>query len=245
MYQGAPPTQAMPAASPWMQPQPYQMPFPQPAPVKKNRNGLIAAVSVAAVVVIGGGIAVFAAGGGSGGSSGGTNGGATGGTLGGTGGIGALTPIAPDFQLSSLVTAADAAQYLKATPDAAPPTDDATDDPATFDKDWQIATSGAELRVQASNYKTNTNQAKADFLDHISTLATDTKFEDQGALGNSDKTEIQVATDQSSGMQHCEIEVIRGGLDVKITFVEPGSATDAHTDVLNLAKLITSRLPAK
>jgi hypothetical protein len=245
MYQGAPPTQANPAANPWMQSQPYPMPFQAPAPVKKNRNGLIAAVSVAAVVVIGGGVAIFASGGGSGGSSGGASGGSTGGTLGGTGGIGKLTPVSPDFELSNLVSGADAAQYLKASPTAGSPTDDATDDPATFDQDWQVDSSGAELRVQASNYKTSATQSTSDFLNHTSTLATDAKFEDQGALGNSDKTEIQIATDQSSGVQHCKIEILRGGLDVTITFVEPGSAAGAHTDVVNLAKLVTGRLPAK
>jgi hypothetical protein len=250
MYQGAPHTQAQsaPAVNPWMQPtpaHPFPMPFAPPAPVKKNRNGLIAAISVAAVVVVGGGIAIVASSGGSGGSSGGTSGGATGGTLGGTGGIGTLTPIPADFQLSSLVTDADAAQYLKASPTGGAPTDDPTDDPATYDKDWQVSSSGAELRVQGSNYKTNTTQATTDLLDHTSTLATDARFEDQGALGHSDKTEIQVATDQSSGLQHCKIEFLRGGLDVTITFVEPGAAADARTDVLNLAKLVTGRLPMK
>ena len=250
-YQGSPPTQASPAASPWMQPRPqpqhsppYGVPMP---PAKKNRNGLIAAVGIAAVVVIGGGIAIFASGGGSGGSSGGSSGGTSGGTLGGSGGLGTLTPIAADFQLSGLVSDTDAAQYLKATPTAGAPNSDSTDDPTTFDKDWQVSSSTSELRVQASNYKSDSKQASTDFLDHTSTsaLATDAKFEDQGALGNSDKTEIQVATDQSSGLQHCKIEVLRGGLDVTITFVEPGSAAAAHTDVINLAKQVTGRLPAK
>ncbi|MEY9859216.1 serine/threonine protein kinase [Catenulispora sp. GAS73] len=247
-YQAAPQTQAAQAASPWIQPhpaQPYGVPMPPPAPPKKNRNGLIAAVSIAAVVVVGGGIAIATSGGNSGGSSGGTGGGTTGGTLGGTGGIGALTPISATFPLSSLVTDADAAQYLHATPTASAPTDDSTDDPTTFDKDWLVDTASSELRVQASNYKSNSQQAETDFANHISTLATDAQFQDEGALGNSDKTEIQVSTDQSSGLQHCKIEVLRGGLDVTVTFVESGSAANAQTDVLNLAKLITGRLPAK
>jgi len=248
MYQAAPPTQAAQAASPWIQPQPappYGVPMPPPAPPKKNRNGLIAAVGIAAVVVVGGGIAIAASGGGSGGSSGGTGGGTTGGTLGGTGGIGALTPIPAAFPLSSLVTDADAAQYLHTTPTASAPTDDSTDDPTTFDKDWLVDSSSSELRVQASNYKSDSQQAESDFVNHVSTLATDAQYQDEGALGNSDKTEIQVATDQSSGLQHCKIEVLRGGLDVTVTFVESGSAANAQTDVLNLAKLVTGRLPAK
>ena len=248
MYQSAPPTQAAQAASPWMQPQPaqpYSVPMPQPAPVKKNRNGLIAAVGIAALVVVGGGIAIAASAGGSGGSSGGTGGASTGGTLGGIGGIGTLTPISATFPLSSLVTDADAAQFLHTTPTASAPTDDATDDPTTFDKDWLVDAASTELRVQASNYKSNGKQAETDFADHISTLATDAPFQDEGALGNSDKTEIQVSTDQSSGLQHCKIEVLRGGLDVTVTFVESGSAASARGDVLNLAKLITGRLPAK
>ena len=242
MYQGAPPTQATPAAGPWVQPQtspPYGVPMPVPA--KKSRNGLIAAVGVAAVVVIGGGIAIFASSGGSGGSSGGSSGG----TLGGSGGIGKLTPIAGTFPLSSLLTDADAAQYLKTTPSAAAPSDDSTDDPTTFGKDWTVASGNSELRIQASNYKSNSQQATSDFLNHTTTLATDTPFEDEGALGNSDKTEIQVSTDTSSGLQHCQIEVLRGGLDVNIIFVESGSAASAHADVLNIAKLVASRLPAK
>jgi serine/threonine protein kinase len=242
-YQSAPPTQHAQAASPWMQPQPsppYGVPV-QPAPVKKNRNGLIAAVGIAVVAVVGGGIAVFASGGGSGGSSGGSSGG----TLGGAGTIGPVTPIAANFPLSSLVTDADAAQYLKATPTAAAPTDDSTDDPTTFDKDWVVGSSSSELRVQASNYKSDSQQAKTDFVNHTSTLATDAPFEDEGALGNSDKTAIQVATDHSSGLQHCQIEILRGGLDVHVAFVESGSAAGAHTDVVNLAKLIAGRLPAK
>ena len=243
MYQGSP-TQSSQAASPWMQPQPYSVPVQHPVPAKKNRNGLIAA-GVAAVVVIGGGIAIFASSGGSGGSSGGSTGGTNGGTLGGSGGIGALTPITSSFQLSSLVTDADAAQYLKTSPTAGDPTDDSTDDPATFTKDWTVVSTNAELRIQASNYKANSEQAKTDFLGHTSTLATDAPFEDQGALGNSDKTEIQVATDQSSGLQHCQIEILRGGLDVNIVFVESGSAATAHADVMNLAKAVTGRLPAK
>lgn len=245
MYQSAPPTQAAQAASPWMQPQPsspYAVPIP-PAPAKKNRNGLIAAVGIAAVVVIGGGIAIVASGGS--GKSGGSSGGTTGGTLGGVGGIGALTPIAADFQLSSLVTDADAAQYLKATPTAAAPTDDSTDDPTSFDKDWVAGSGSPELRVQASNYKSDSQQAKSDFVNHTSTLATDAPFEDEGALGNSDKTAIQIATDQSSGLQHCQIEVLRGGLDVHVIFVESGTAATARTDVMNIAKLIAGRLPAK
>jgi serine/threonine protein kinase len=242
MYQPAPPTQSSQAASPWMQSQPYGVPM-SPMPAKKNRNGLIAA-GVAAVVVIGGGIAVFAAGGGSG-SSGGTSGGATGGTLGGSGGIGTLTPIAADFQLSGLVTDADAAQYLKASPSAGAPSNDSTDDPATFSKDWTVSSTNGELRIQASNYKAGSDQAKTDFLSHTSTLATDAPFEDQGALGNSDKTEIQVSTDQSSGLEHCQIEILRGGLDVNIVFVETGNAATAHADVLNIAKQVTGRLPAK
>jgi hypothetical protein len=252
MYQSAPPTQAAHAAQasagPWMQPQPsqpYGVPMLQPAPVKKNRNGLIAAVGVAAVVVIGGGIAIFASGGGSGGSSGGTTGGTTGGTLGGTGGIGKVTPIPATFPLSSLVTDADAAQYLRATPSAGAPSDDSTDDPTTFDKDWLVDSASTELRVQAWNYKSDSKQAITDFADHTSTLATDAKYEDQGSLGNSDKTEIQVASDPSSGLQHCKIEMLRGGLDVTVTFVESGSPASAHTDVVNLAKLIAGRLPAK
>jgi hypothetical protein len=244
MYQGAPPTQHAQAASPWAQPQPYGVPMPQPALAKKNRNGLIAA-GVAAVVVIGGGIAILASSGGSGGSSGGTSGGASGGTLGGSGGIGTLTPIAANFQLSGLITDADAAQYLKTTPSAGAPNNDSTDDPTTFSKDWTVDGTSGELRIQASNYKANSDQAKTDFLGHTSTLATDAPFEDQGALGNSDKTEIQVSTDQSSGLEHCQIEILRGGLDVNIVFVESGSATTAHADVLNIAKLVASRLPAK
>lgn len=247
MYQAAPATQAAQAASPWIQPQPahlYGAPMP-PAPPKKNRNGLIAAVGIAAAVVVGGGIAIVASSGGSGGSSGGTGGGTTGGTLGGTGGIGALTPIPATFPLSSLVTDADAAQYLHTTPTASAPTDDSTDDPTTFDKDWLVDTASSELRVQASNYKSGSQQAETDFASHVSTLATDAQYQDEGALGNSDKTEIQVSTDQSSGLQHCKIEVLRGGLDVTVTFVESGSAANAQTDVLNLAKLVTGRLPAK
>ena len=252
MYQSGPPTQAAQApqpASPWMQPQhssPYSVTMPQPVPVKKNRNGLIAAVGVAAVVVIGGaGFAIFASGGGSGGSSGGTSGGTTGGTLGGTGGIGALTPIPAGFHLSTLVTGADAAQFLGATPTAGTPTDDSTDDPATFDEDWLVDSANTELRVQAWNYKSDSKQAVTDFGNHTSTLATDAKYEDEGALGKSDKTEIQVSSDQSSGLQHCKIEMLRGGLDVTITFVESGSAAGAHTDVLNLAKVVADRLPPK
>ncbi|MEY9930342.1 serine/threonine protein kinase [Catenulispora sp. GP43] len=248
MYQPAPPTQAAQAASPWMQPQPsppYGVPMPSPAPAKRNRNGLIAAVGVAAVVVIGGGIAIFASSGGSGGSSGGSGGGTSGGTLGGSGGIGTLTPIPANFQLSGLLTDADAAQYLKSTPAAAAPTDDSTDDPATYGKDWTVSSTNAELRIQASTYKGDSKQATSDFLNHTSTIATDTPFEDEGALGNSDKTEIQVSTDQSSGLQHCQIEVLRGGLDVNIVFVEPGSAAGAHADVLNIAKQVTGRLPGK
>ena len=248
MYQAAPPTQAAQAASPWMQPQPsppYGVPMPGPAPAKKNRNGLIAAVGVAAAVVIGGGVAIYLAGSGSGGSSGGSSGGTSGGTLGGSGGIGTLTPIAADFHLSGLLTDADAAQYLKSTPAAAAPTDDSTDDPTTYGKDWTVSSTNAELRIQASNYKSDSKQATSDFLSHTSTLATDTPFEDEGALGNSDKTEIQVSTDKSSGLQHCQIEVLRGGLDVNIVFVEPGSAAAAHADVLNIAKQVASRLPGK
>ena len=241
-YQGGPPTQAAQAVSPWMQPSPpYGVPIPSPAPPKKNRNGLIAAVGIAAVVVIGGGIAIAASSGGSGGSSGGT----TGGTLGGNGGIGKLTPIAGGFQLSSLLTDSDAAQFLKTTPTPGTATDDATDDPSTFNKDWTVSSGSQELRIQASNYKNSATQATSDFLGHTETLATETPFQDQGSLGNSDKTEIQVATDASSGLQHCQIEVLRGGLDVNIIFVESGSAAAAHTDVVNLAKLVTSRLPAK
>ncbi|ACU75902.1 serine/threonine protein kinase [Catenulispora acidiphila DSM 44928] len=241
-YQGGPPTQAAQSVSPWMQPSPpYGVPIPSPAPAKKNRNGLIAAVGIAAVVVIGGGIAIAASSGGSGGSSGGT----TGGTLGGNGGIGKLTPIAGGFQLSSLLTDSDAAQFLKTTPTPGAATDDATDDPSTFNKDWTVSSGSQELRIQASNYKSSTTQATSDFLGHTETLATETPFQDQGSLGNSDKTEVQVATDASSGLQHCQIEVLRGGLDVNIIFVESGSADAAHTDVVNLAKLITSRLPAK
>lgn len=242
-YQSGPPTQAAQAVSPWMQPSPpYGVPIPSPAPAKKNRNSLIAAaVGIAAVVVIGGGIAIAASSGGSGGSSGGT----TGGTLGGTGGIGKLTPIAGGFQLSSLLTNSDAAQFLKTTPTPGTATDDATDDPSTFSKDWTVSSGSQELRIQASNYKSSTTQATSDFLGHTETLATETPFQDQGSLGNSDKTEIQVATDASSGLQHCQIEVLRGGLDVNVIFVESGSADAAHTDVVNLAKLITSRLPAK
>ena len=242
MYQPAPPTQHAQAANPWMQSQPYGVPM-SPAPAKKNRNGLIAA-GVAAVVVIGGGIAIFAAGGGSG-SSGGTSGGSAGGTLGGNGGIGTLTPIAANFQLSGLVTDADAAQYLKAAPSAGSPSDDSTDDPATFSKDWTVSATNGELRIQASNYKAGSDQAKADFLNHTSTLATDVPFEDQADFGNSDKTEIQVSTDQSSGLEHCQIEILRGGLDVNIVFVETGSSATAHADVLNIAKLVAGRLPAK
>lgn len=241
-YQGAPPTQA---ASAWMQPQPsspYGAPVP-PAPAKKGRNGLIAA-GIAAVVAIGGGIAIVASGGGSDNPSG-SSGGNTGGTLGGSGSIGTLTPIAADFKLSSLVTDADAAQYLKATPTAAAPTDDTTDDPTSFDKDWVVGSGASELRVQASNYKSDSPQAKSDFVNHTSTLATDTPFQDEGALGNSDKTAIQVATDQSSGLQHCQIEMLRGGLDVHVIFVESGTAVTARTDVMNIAKLIAGRLPAK
>gem|GEM_PF-3318511 len=240
-YQPAPPTQNSQAASPWMQSQPYGVPM-SPVPAKKNRNALIAA-GVAAVVVIGGGIAIFAAAGS--GSSGGTSGGASGGTLGGNGGIGTLTPIAANFQLSGLLTDADAAQYLKATPSAGSPSDNSTDDPATFSKDWSVASNNGELRIQASNYKASSDQAKADFLSHTSTLATDAPFEDQGALGNSDKTEIQVSTDQSSGLEHCQIEILRGGLDVNIVFVENGSAATARADVLNIAKQVAGRLPAK
>jgi len=224
-----------------MQSQPYGVPM-SPVPAKKNRNALIAA-GVAAVVVIGGGIAIFAAAGS--GSSGGTSGGASGGTLGGNGGIGTLTPIAANFQLSGLLTDADAAQYLKATPSAGSPSDNSTDDPATFSKDWSVASNNGELRIQASNYKASSDQAKADFLSHTSTLATDAPFEDQGALGNSDKTEIQVSTDQSSGLEHCQIEILRGGLDVNIVFVENGSAATARADVLNIAKQVAGRLPAK
>jgi hypothetical protein len=172
-------------------------------------------------VVIGGGIAIFAAGGS--GSSGGTSGGA-GGTLGGSGGIGTLTPIAATFQLHGLVTDADAAQFLKAAPSAGTPSDDSTGDPASFSKDWTVASTNAELRIQASNYKASSEQAKADFLSHTATLATDAPFEDQGTLGNSDKAEIQVSTDQSSGLEHCQVEILRGGLDVNIVFVETGSA---------------------
>jgi hypothetical protein len=242
MYQGAP-TQAAPVASPWTSPSappspPYGVPLPPP---KKNRNGLIAAIGgVAAVALVGGGIALFASGG-SNGSSGGTS---SGGTLGGSGGL-ALTPIAAGFPLSSLVTDDDAAQYLKATPDAGTPVDNASDDPATYDKTWEVSSAGTELRVQAWNYKKDSSQAADAFRDHTSTLATDAKFEDQGKLGNSDKTEIQISPDPSSGLQHCRIEVVRGGLDVTVTFVESGSAADAHIDVVNLAKLVTGRLPNK
>jgi hypothetical protein len=239
MYQSAPPTQNSQAA-PWMHSQPYGVPM-SPTPAKKNRNGLIAA-GVAAVVVIGGGIAILAA---SGSGSSGGSGGATGGTLGGNGGIGTLTPIAADFPLSSLLSDADAAQYLKAAPTAGAPTDDSTDDPATFSKDWTVSSGNGELRIQASNYKSGSDQAKADFLGHTSTLATEAPFEDQGALGHSDKTEIQVSTDQSSGLEHCQIEILRGGLDVNIVFVETGSAATAHADVVNIAKLVAGHLPAK
>lgn len=233
--------------APWSQQQQYGMPMQQ-MPAKKNRNGLFIAIGVGAVVVIGGIIAIVlssGSGSSSSGSSGGSTGGTTTGTLGGTGTIGPVTPIPAAFPLHTLVTDADAAQYLKATPTASAPVDNATDDPATFDEDWLVDSAGTELRVQATNYKTGSQQAITDFGTHISTLATDAKFEDQGALGNSNKTEIQIATDQSSGLQHCKIEILRGGLDVTVTFVESGSAANAHTDVVNLAKLITGRLPAK
>jgi len=123
--------------------------------------------------------------------------------------------------------------------------DNASDDPATYDKTWEVSSAGTELRVQAWNYKKDSSQAADAFRDHTSTLATDAKFEDQGKLGNSDKTEIQISPDPSSGLQHCRIEVVRGGLDVTVTFVESGSAADAHIDVVNLAKLVTGRLPNK
>lgn len=241
------PNQGVQSPGPWAQQQ-YGMPMQQQMPVKKNRTGLIVAAGVGAVVVIGGIIAIVlssGSGSSSNGTSGGTTGGTTAGTLGGTGGIGPVTPIAATFPLKTLVTDADAAQYLKATPTASAPTDDTTDDPTTFDKDWLVDTSSAELRVQASNYKSSSPQAVTDFGTHISTLETDAKFEDQGALGNSDKTEIQVATDQSSGLQHCKIEILRGGLDVTVTLVESGSSATGHTDAVNLAKLIAGRLPAK
>jgi hypothetical protein len=247
MYQTAPPTQSGQAAGPWMQPQqssPYGMPMPLQEPVKKNRNGVIIAAGVAAVVVIGGIIAIVASSGG-GGSSGGASGGNTGGTLGGTGGIGTVTPIAADFPLDSLVTDADAAQFLRTTPTASAPSADTTDDPATFDKSWLVDSASTELRVQASNYKGDSHQASLDFVSHTSPLATEAPFKDQGSLGNSDKTEIEINTDQSSGLQHCKVEILRGGLDVTITFVESGSATSAQTDVQNLAKLVAGRLPAK
>lgn len=251
MYQGGPPTQAAQAAGPWMQPQPQPQPaqpygIPMaPVPPKKNRNGLIAAVGIAAVVVIGGGTAIALSGGGSGGSSGGS-GGTSGGTLGGNGGNITLTPIPASFPLSSLVTDADAAQYLHATPTASAPSDDSTDDPATFDKTWLVDSANTSLRVQAWNYKSDSKQAETDFSGHLaSVLATDAPFQDEGTLGNSDKTEIEVSTDSSSGLQHCKIEILRGGLDVTVTFVESGSAAGAQTDVLNLAKLVTGRLPAK
>ncbi|GAA1963722.1 serine/threonine-protein kinase [Catenulispora subtropica] len=242
-YQGAPPTQAAPVANPWASPPspPYgvqQGTFAPPP--KKNRNGLIAAVGgVVTVALVGGGIALFASGGGSGGSSGGTSGG----TLGGTGGID-QSAIPADFPLSSLLTDDDASQYLKTSATAGTPVDNTSDDPATYDKAWSTST-GAELRIQASNYKKDATQAVGAFLGNTSTLATEAKFEDQGKLGNSDKTEIQVDTDASSGLQHCRIEMIRGGLDITVRFTEEGSAAGAHTDVVNLAKLVAGRLPKR
>ncbi|MFD0631841.1 protein kinase [Catenulispora yoronensis] len=136
MYHGAPPTQAAPVASPWASPSqpspPYGVPLGPFTPPKKNRNGLIAAIGgVVAVAAIGGGIAVFASGGG-GSSSGGSS---SGGTLGGSGGID-QTGIAADFPLNSLVTDADANQYLKTSPDVGTPLDNSSDDPATYDETW-------------------------------------------------------------------------------------------------------------
>ena len=180
------------------------------------------------------------------GSSGGSSGGTTGGTLGGSGGIGTLTPIAADFQLSGLLTDADAAQYLKASPTAGAPADDSTEDPATFDKDWKVGSSNAELRIQASNYKRDQRRRpSADFLDNISTLATEAKFEDQGSARQLGQDRDPGRHRPSSGLQHCQIEVLRGGLDVNGHFIERGSVAAARTDVVKLAKLVTERLPKR
>jgi serine/threonine protein kinase len=241
MYHGSPPTQSTPAANPWATPPspPYGVPASPFAPPKKNRNGLIAAVGgVVAVAVVGGGVALFAVGGDHHDSS---SSGGNGGTLGGPGGI-TQVPIAADFPLSGLVSDDDALQYLKGTPIADPPISDTMDDPATYDRTWE-GQSGAEMRIQAWNYKSDAGQALNNFHEHIQTLATEPTFEDQGKLGNSDKTEIQIATDASSGLQHCRIEILRGGLDVTIRFTEGGTADAARVDVVNLAKAVTSRLP--
>ncbi|NUP48049.1 MAG: protein kinase [Catenulispora sp.] len=241
MYQGSPPTQAAPVANPWAAPPspPYGVPVGPFTPPKKNRTGLFAAIGgVVVVALVGGSIALFA-GGGSGGSSGGTSGG----TLGGTGGI-EQHPIAADFALSGLLTDDDALQYLHGSPTAGPPTSDANDDPATYDRTWE-GQSGAELRIQAASYKSDATQALSHFRENIQTLATEPPFEDQGKLGNSDKTEIQIATDASSGLQHCRIEIIRGGLDVTIRFTEGGSADQARIDVVAMAKTVAGRLPSR
>jgi serine/threonine protein kinase len=164
------------------------------------------------------------------------------------------TPINVD--ISKLFGDADAAKYLKAglgDIDVGIPSDGDNSTSKSHDETWDGKVGSPDtflnsVRIQATAYKDKTNGPNQ----AADAFAKNTSGSGFSALQvtNAEKAKIQVAPDpgdngKANSLQHGSLEILRGNVDITITFNEMKVSTaDAQKDLTGIAALIGGRLPS-
>jgi hypothetical protein len=219
---------------------------------KSNRTALLAvAGSVVAVAGIAG-VGIALSGGGSPGPT--TTGGPTAAPVVSSAAV-KVAPGAPvTVELAQLFSNQDAAKALRApVPDLniGAAVDDSTSPTATYDQTWDVRAGASDyflnsVRIQATLYTDKTEgpkKAAADFAKHASGAGY-TPVQ----LAGTEKAALVVtpdAGDKKDSLQDGVLEILRGNLDVTVTFNEMKVDTaTAKTDLTAIGTVIGSRLPS-